>query len=88
MESFPVFWLILVLVGVLSIRVVREHQRAAVFRLGRFAGVRGPGIVWVLPLVDRADIIDLNKWVPGWRELSPEELVEKVTAVALTRPAP
>jgi regulator of protease activity HflC (stomatin/prohibitin superfamily) len=86
MPAFAIFWLMLVLVGVLAVRVVKEHQRLAVFRLGRFVGVRGPGVVWVLPLVEKADVVDLNKWVPDWRTLSPGELVARVTSVALTRP--
>jgi regulator of protease activity HflC (stomatin/prohibitin superfamily) len=33
-----------------SIRVAREYERAVVFRLGRFRGLRGPGLFWLLPL--------------------------------------
>ena len=37
-----------------SIRVVREYDRLVVFRLGRLVGERGPGLVFLIPLVDRA----------------------------------
>jgi len=37
-----------------SIKIVREYERAVKFRLGRFVGVKGPGIFFIIPGVDRA----------------------------------
>jgi regulator of protease activity HflC (stomatin/prohibitin superfamily) len=43
--------LILVLLILISgLRVAREYQRAVVFRLGRYKGLRGPGLYWLIPL--------------------------------------
>jgi len=41
-------------VGVLasSIRVVPEFMRLVVFRLGRLVGIRGPGLVFLIPVID------------------------------------
>ncbi len=36
------------------LRVVRDYERLVVFRLGRFAGQRGPGLVWLWPIIDQA----------------------------------
>lgn len=44
-----------------SIKVVREYQRLVVFRLGRSIGSRGPGIVFLIPFVDRAVWADLRE---------------------------
>jgi len=44
-----------------AIRIVREYQRLVVFRLGRCIGVKGPGIVFLIPLVDRAVWVDLRE---------------------------
>ncbi|GIX07101.1 MAG: membrane protein [Candidatus Poribacteria bacterium] len=55
--------LIVVVLGVLlynAVRVLREYERAVVFRLGRFVGVRGPGLVLLLPFVDRIVRVDLR----------------------------
>jgi regulator of protease activity HflC (stomatin/prohibitin superfamily) len=44
---------VLVLAAVIflsSVRVAREYERAVVFRLGRFQGLRGPGLFWLIPL--------------------------------------
>jgi regulator of protease activity HflC (stomatin/prohibitin superfamily) len=46
-----------------AIRVVPEYQRLVVFRLGRCVGSRGPGIVFLIPFVDRAVRTDLREQV-------------------------
>ena len=67
----------LVLIG-LSVRVVPEQENVAVWRLGRFIGIRGPGVVMVLPLVERAIRINLDEEVPRWRFLSKEQLAREI----------
>jgi regulator of protease activity HflC (stomatin/prohibitin superfamily) len=42
-------------------RVVTEYQRMVVFRLGRMSGVRGPGLVFVVPFFDRVMNVDLRE---------------------------
>jgi regulator of protease activity HflC (stomatin/prohibitin superfamily) len=46
-----------------SIRIVPEYQRLVVFRLGRSIGPRGPGIVLLVPVIDRAVKVDLREQV-------------------------
>ena len=42
-------------------RVAQEYERGVVFRLGRFQGLRGPGLYWIIPLgIDRAVRIDIR----------------------------
>jgi len=57
--------LVIVIVLVLflnaSIRVVREYERIVVFRLGRVIGVKGPGIVFLIPFIDRPVKVDLRE---------------------------
>lgn len=57
-------WIALVVVvGILlsGVRIAQEYQRGVLFRLGRFAGLRGPGIYWIIPLgIDRAVTIDIR----------------------------
>ncbi|MCS7324864.1 MAG: SPFH domain-containing protein [Anaerolineae bacterium] len=52
-----------VLTGVISsfVRVLREYERLVVFRLGRSIGVRGPGLVILLPILDTAQKVDLRE---------------------------
>lgn len=44
-----------------GLRIAQEYEKGVVFRLGRYIGLRGPGIYWVLPLgIDRAVTIDIR----------------------------
>src|SRR3989440_4016430 len=45
-----------------AIKIVREYQRLVVFRLGRSTGKKGPGVVFLLPVVDRAVWVDLREF--------------------------
>jgi regulator of protease activity HflC (stomatin/prohibitin superfamily) len=44
-----------------GVKVVREYQRLVVFRLGRSVGQKGPGIVYLIPAVDKAVWVDLRE---------------------------
>jgi regulator of protease activity HflC (stomatin/prohibitin superfamily) len=59
-----IFGLVLVVVVVIlvsGLRIAREYQRAVVFRLGRYAGLRGPGLFWLIPLgIENQTRIDLR----------------------------
>src|SRR3990172_6072467 len=46
-----------------AIRIVPEYQRLVVFRLGRSVGPKGPGIVLLIPVIDRAVKVDLREQV-------------------------
>jgi regulator of protease activity HflC (stomatin/prohibitin superfamily) len=67
-----------VLLVALGIRIVPESQRLAVMRFGMYVGLRGPGIVLVVPFIDRVTRLTLDRDIPGWRALSDEELREQV----------
>ena len=55
------FIVILVVVCLSGLRVAQEYQRGVVFRLGRYNGLRGPGLFWIIPLgIERAVIVDIR----------------------------
>ncbi len=45
-----------------AVKIVREYQRLVVFRLGRLLGVKGPGLTFLIPFVDRAVWVDLREF--------------------------
>ena len=50
--------LFLIIIGV---RIAREYERGVIFRLGRYVGIRGPGLYWIIPLgIERSLIIDIR----------------------------
>ncbi len=61
--SWVIYFIIAVVVIVLlsaAIKIVQEYERAGIFRLGRFVGLRGPGLVLIIPFIERARKIDLR----------------------------
>jgi regulator of protease activity HflC (stomatin/prohibitin superfamily) len=53
--------LLLVFVALSGLRIAQEYQRGVIFRLGRFVGLRGPGLYWIVPLgMERSVSIDIR----------------------------
>ena len=61
MGFFAGIVIIVVLLYRSGVKIVREYQRLVVFRLGRSMGEKGPGIVYLIPIVDRAVWADLRE---------------------------
>lgn len=57
--SFTLF-IILVFLGFSGLKLDREYQRGVIFRLGRSKGVMGPGMYWVIPIVDQKAQVDIR----------------------------
>jgi regulator of protease activity HflC (stomatin/prohibitin superfamily) len=58
MGFLVVFGLILILIYLASgIKVIKEWERAPVLRLGRYTGLKGPGIFWIIPGIDKIPLI-------------------------------
>jgi regulator of protease activity HflC (stomatin/prohibitin superfamily) len=71
-----------------SIRILREYERAVVFRLGRLIGGKGPGIVLLIPLIDRMVRVDLRTItfdIPPQDLITRDNVPAKVNAVAYFR---
>jgi regulator of protease activity HflC (stomatin/prohibitin superfamily) len=49
---------VIVLFILSGIRIAQEYERAVVFRLGRFHMIKGPGIYWLIPFVERQKVVD------------------------------
>lgn len=60
MAGTAVTIIIAIIIIAYSIRVIREYQRAVVFRLGRLLGAKGPGLIFLIPIIDKAVIVDLR----------------------------
>jgi regulator of protease activity HflC (stomatin/prohibitin superfamily) len=74
---FGALALLLVVFVASAIRIVPEYQRLVVFRLGRCIGQKGPGIVFLIPVVDRAVRVDLREQV---REIPHQTSITKDNA--------
>ncbi len=82
----PVVLLIFILAS--AIRVLREYERGVVFTLGRFSGVKGPGLILIIPVVQQMERIDLRTRVfdvPPQDVISRDNVSVKVNAVVYYR---
>src|SRR6201981_2258390 len=67
LEAFPrlVGWAVPIIVLAIiifpqAIRVLREYERGVIFRLGKLLGTKGPGVIFLIPIVDRMVKMDLR----------------------------
>jgi len=71
-----------------SIRIVNEYERGVIFRLGRYVGLRGPGLILLIPFVERMVKIDLRVVtldVPTQECITMDTVTVKVDAVVYFR---
>ena len=57
---YPVILVLAVAIVASAVRVMREYQRAVVFTFGRFSGVKGPGLMLLVPIVQQMVRVDLR----------------------------
>jgi hypothetical protein len=71
-----------------SVRVLREYERGVVFRLGRVTSQRGPGMIYLLPVIDRMVRVSLRTVtleIPAQELITRDNVPARVTAVAYYR---
>ncbi len=71
-----------------SLRVLREYERAVIFRLGRLRPVKGPGLVLLIPIVDRMVRVDLRVvtlTIPPQELITRDNVPARVAAVCYFR---
>jgi regulator of protease activity HflC (stomatin/prohibitin superfamily) len=85
-------WLVIIvfIVVILSaaIKIIPEYERAVLFRLGRLVGVRGPGLIFIIPIIDRIFRISLRIIVfdiPPQEVITRDNVTCKVNAVLYYR---
>src|SRR5438445_7582309 len=70
---------------IIGLRIAREYERGVIFRLGRYVGIRGPGLYWIIPLgIERSIIIDIRVRTIGAEQqetITRDSVTIKVNAV-------
>lgn len=85
------FWTLLVIVLILlaaMIRILREYERGVIFRLGRLIGIKGPGLILLIPFIDRMVKVSLRVVamdVPPQDVITRDNVSVKVNAVVYFR---
>jgi regulator of protease activity HflC (stomatin/prohibitin superfamily) len=90
--GFGFFWIIalafVVIIIASAIRILLEYERGVVFRLGRFSGVKGPGLKFIIPIIDQLTKINMRTIamdVPPQDIITRDNVSVKVNAVLYFR---
>lgn len=88
--AMTVVYIIFILLAILfaSIKVLNEYERGVIFSLGRFTGVKGPGIIIVIPYIQKMTKVDLRTVVldvPSQDVISHDNVSVNVNAVVYFR---
>ena len=81
-----VLFLLMILAS--AIKIMAEYQRIVIFRLGRLLGIKGPGLVFIIPIIDRIIKLDLRTRVidvPKQRVITEDNVTVDVDAVVYFR---
>jgi regulator of protease activity HflC (stomatin/prohibitin superfamily) len=73
----------LIIILASAIKIVQEFERIAIFRLGRFLKIAGPGLVLLIPFIDKGVKVNLKEKIPEWYTLSPKDLEERLKRYVL-----
>ena len=81
------YWLVIVLAVILlgGIRVIKEYERVVVFFLGKFKSVRGPGLIYVIPIFEKATKVSLRivtMAIPSQKIITKDNVSIDIAAVA------
>src|SRR5215207_3009088 len=71
-----------------AIKIVQEYERGVVFRLGRLVGPRGPGLILLIPFIERMVKVDLRTVtmdIPAQEVITKDNVTVRVNAVAYFR---
>ena len=74
LSSLSIVLILLLLMLGSSFKVIYEYQRAVVFQLGRFRAIKGPGLIFVWPVVQRMARLDLRTQV---HEVPPQDVISR-----------
>lgn len=90
MELYPILLIVAATVLFFSqaIRILKEYERGVVFRLGRFSNVKGPGLIILIPFIDKMEKVSLRTVamdVPPQDIITKDNVTTKVNAVVYFR---
>lgn len=72
--GFAVALVILVAIIIAAVRIVDEYERGVIFRLGRVIGAKGPGLFFIIPIIDRMQKVNLQTVT---MDIPPQDIITK-----------
>jgi regulator of protease activity HflC (stomatin/prohibitin superfamily) len=80
-----IIFFVLIILFFLSVRIVQEYDRGVIFRLGRYTGVRGPGLILLIPLAEtmtKVTLRTITMAIPSQKIITKDNVSIDIAAVA------
>lgn len=87
-SSVGIVLVFFVFIVIAAVKVVQEYERGVIFRLGRLQGAKGPGLFFIIPMIDRMVKVDLRVItldIPSQEAITRDNVTVRVNAVAYYR---
>src|ERR1035437_11150584 len=75
----------LIILFFLSVKIVQEYDRGVIFRLGRYTGVRGPGLIFLIPFIEtmtKVTLRTITMAIPSQKIITKDNVSIDIAAVA------
>lgn len=85
---FLLLLFLLIVLATSAIKIVQEYERGVIFRLGRLVGAKGPGLFFIIPMIDRMMKVDLRVVtldIPSQEAITRDNVTVKVNGVVFYR---
>jgi regulator of protease activity HflC (stomatin/prohibitin superfamily) len=85
MDFIYIVLVVIIFVLLLSVRIIKEYDRGVVFRLGRVVGVRGPGLILLIPLIEmmtKVTLRTITMAIPSQKIITKDNVSIDIAAVA------
>ena len=85
MAFFQVIGVLIILVLVAGLKVIKQYERAVIFMLGKYTGMRGPGLIFVIPIFERMSRVNLRTItmdIPSQKIITKDNVSIDIAAVA------
>ncbi|KAA0258207.1 slipin family protein [Deferribacter autotrophicus] len=69
-----IIFILIILLIANTIKILKEYERGVIFRLGRFVGVRGPGLIILIPVIEKMVKVNLRTFV---MDVPPQDVITK-----------
>lgn len=79
---------VVIVIASAAIKIAQEYERGVIFRLGKYTGVRGPGLYVIIPFIERSQKVDLRVVtldIPSQEAITKDNVTVKVNAVVYFR---
>ena len=85
MNTLTIIGIIILLILIAGVKVIKQYERAVIFFLGKYTGMRGPGLIFVIPIIENMNRVNLRTVtmdIPSQKIITKDNVSIDIAAVA------